>query len=152
MIPNQRTLTHSALHVLKGAARRVLNTKWTAGVYVEGLHGRLTLKAEKPPTDSEIVQVEQLANDEISAGVQIEELEMERAEAERRWGDDIYDLFPLPSGITHLRILRIPDWNVNACREPHTQTTAEIGAIRITKTRYRAAKQLLELSFDVQTG
>ncbi len=145
----ERIRTHTALHIVKGAARRVLGTKWTAGVYVEGGHGRLNLKCERQPTDAEIQQVETLANEKIVANTQIEEHEMDRTEAERRWGDEIYDLFPIPNSITRLRILHIPEWNVNACKESHTKMTGEIGGVRIVKPRFRAAKQLLEIPFDL---
>lgn len=151
MAADDRTRTHTALHVVKGAARRVLGTKWTAGVYIEGLHGRLTLKSERQPTDAELQQIETLANNKIEANVQVEQLEMERSEAESRWGDEIYDLFPLPAGITHLRILHIPDWNVNACKERHTKQTGEILQVRLGKARYRAGKQLLEIPFDLKS-
>ena len=142
--------THTALHVVKGAARRILGTKWTAGVYVEGRHGRLTLRCERPPTDVEIQHVQALVNEKIAANTRIEELEIDRVEAERRWGDDIYDLFPIPDEIARLRILHIPDWNVNACKETHVKLTGEVGGIQIAKPRYRAGKQLLEIPFDLK--
>lgn len=142
--------THSALHVLKGAARKVLGTKWTASVYFEGAHGRLTLKCERQPTDEELHQVEILANEKILSNAPIEEIEMLRTEAEKRWGDEIYDLFTIPATITKLRILHIPDWNVNACNKPHTKSTGEIGGLTLAKARYRAGKQLLELPFDLE--
>ncbi len=147
---DERVRTHTALHVVKGAARRVLGTKWTAGVYVERLHGRITLKCEKQPTEAEMRQVEALANEKIAANAQIEEFELPRVEAERRWGDEIYDLFPIPSAVTRLRILRIPEWNVNACKEPHVKMTGDIGVLRLEKPRFRAAKQLVEIPFDLE--
>ncbi len=152
MAANDRARTHTALHVVKGAARNVLGTKWTAGVYIEGLHGRLTLKCDRQPTEAELQQVEVLANEKIAANVLVEQLEMDRAEAEKRWGDEIYDLFPLPAGITRLRILHIPDWNVNACKEPHTAQTGEILQVHLGKARYRPGKQLLEIPFDVKSA
>ena len=36
--------THTALHVLKGAVVKVLGAEWTAGVAVDGSHGRLTVQ------------------------------------------------------------------------------------------------------------
>lgn len=152
MASTERVRTHTALHLIKGAARKVLGTKWTAGVYVEGLHGRLTLKCDRQPTEIELQEVERLSNDKITSDLEVQELEMDRREAESRWGDDIYDLFPIPAGITRLRILHIPDWNVNACKEPHTKRTGEIHAIRLGKPRYRAGKQLLEIPFDVKSS
>ncbi len=152
MTSTDRIRTHTALHVVKGAVRRVLGTKWTASVYVEGLHGRLTVQCDRQPTETELHQIESLANEKIVADLEVQELEMERAEAETRWGDNIYDLFPVPAGITRLRILHIPDWNVNACKEQHTKRTGEIGALRLGSFRYRTSKQLLEIPFDLKSS
>jgi alanyl-tRNA synthetase len=141
--------THTALHVLKGAASKVLGVKWTAGVRVQGTHGLLTIQFDRKPIPEEVKEIEREANRKIGEDAPIEELEMERSEAEKRWGDAIYDLFPIPASITHLNILHIPGWNVNACNKGHTRTTGEIGSLKITKTRFRASRQQLEISFDV---
>ena len=142
--------THTALHVLKGAAVKVLGARWTAGVYVKDNHGRLTLQFDRKPTAEEVTRIEELANSKIKEDAPVEVTDMERTEAEELWGDAIYDLFPMPSAITRLTILHIPDWNVNACNKQLTQTTAQIGRLTITKTRHRATKRLLEISYDIQ--
>jgi alanyl-tRNA synthetase len=142
--------THTALHVLKGAAVKVLGARWTAGVYVKDNHGRLTLQFDRKPTAEEVTRIEELANSKIREDSPVEVTDMGRAEAEELWGDAIYDLFPIPPSITRLSILNIPDWNVNACDKQHTPTTAEIGRLTITKTRHRATKKLLEISYDIQ--
>lgn len=141
--------THTALHILKGAAQKILGAKWTASVYAKNSHGRLTVQLERKPSEEEMAKVEEEANKKISENATVEELEIERAEAEELWGDAIYDLFPLPPSITRLKILHIPGWNINACNKIHTKTTGEIGRIEIMKTRYRAKKQQLEMSFDI---
>ena len=142
--------THTALHVLKGAAVKVLGARWTAGVSVKGNHGRLTLQYDRKPTTQEIDRIEELSNTKIQESAPIEIIDMNRKEAEEKWGDSIYDLFPIPPEITNLTILHIPDWNVNACNKQHTSFTAEVGHITITKARYRTTKKLLELSYDVE--
>ena len=144
------TRTHTALHVLKGAVVKVLDARWTAGVHVTGNHGRLTLQFDRKPTPEEITRIEELANSKISEDAPVEVTDMERSEAEAQHGDTIYDLFPIPPAITRLSILHIPDWNVNACNKQHTPTTALIGHLTITKTRHRATKRLLEISYDIQ--
>jgi alanyl-tRNA synthetase len=141
--------THTALHVLKGAVVRVLGAEWTAGVSVSGSHGRLTVQFDRKPADEEISEIEELANVKIQEDAKIEVLELNRADAEERWGDAIYDLFPLPVSITRLKVFHLPGWNVNACNKEHTATTTEIGSIKINKSRFRASKQLLEISFDI---
>jgi alanyl-tRNA synthetase len=140
---------HTALHVLKGAAVEILGVKWTAGVSVNGSHGRLTLQYNRKPTDDEMQRVENAANRAITEDVKVEERVMGRAEAEERWGNLIYDLFPIPESVTDLSICHIPGWNVNACNREHCSSTGEIGSLAISKYRYRGNKGVLEISFDV---
>ena len=143
--------THTALHILKGAVVKVLGAKWTAGVWVNGARGRLTVQFDRKPEPEELSMVEEEANGKIDEDASVEEHEMSRVEAEDRWGDAIYDLFPLPASITRLKILHIPGWNVNACNKKHTATTGEIGNLKIAKTRHRPSKQLLEISFEISS-
>lgn len=142
---------HTALHVLKGAVVRVLgeDAKWTASVHVDGNHGRLTVKFNRKPTKEEITMIEGLANRKIEENVPIKVYELPREEAESRFGEDMYDLFPIPPEVRTLKIVVIGGWNVNACNKDHTKTTGEIGRIKIKKVRFRKSKELLEISFDV---
>ena len=141
--------THSAVHVVKGAVQKVLGAKWTASVYVSGSHGRLTVQFDRKPTDEEMARVEQAANQKIGEGAEVLEFEMEKEEAEAHFGNDIYDLFPVPSGVTILKIVRIPDWNINCCTQGHVDSTAEVGGVRLGKTRFRNSKRELEVEFDL---
>ncbi|RLF01445.1 MAG: alanyl-tRNA editing protein, partial [Thermoprotei archaeon] len=118
--------------------------------YVSGNHGRLTVKFNRKPSEEEIKRIEELANRKIAEDVEILLHEMDRDEAEARWGDLIYDLFPIPENIRTLKIVEIPDWNVNACNKMHVKTTGEIGKLKIKKFRFRRNKELLEISFDIE--
>ncbi|NJE76429.1 alanyl-tRNA editing protein [Thermococcus sp. ES12] len=143
--------THTALHVVKGAVVKVLGdgAKWTASVYVDGNHGRLAVKFDRKPTPEEIAEIERLANGKVRENVPIEVYELPREEAEKRFGEDMYDLFPIPPEVKTLKVVVIENWNVNACNKEHTKTTGEIGEIKIRKVRFRKSKELLEISFDV---
>ena len=156
---NIEVRTHTGLHILKGAVYRVLKAKWTSGVHVSDNHGRLTVRFDRKPSDIELAHIEAEVNKKIKENVTIEVLEMDRSVAEERWGDFIYDVFPLPPTITRPKILYIPDnnspegldfWNVNTCNKTHTRTTGDVGSIKISKWRYRPSKQLLEISFEVE--
>lgn len=142
--------THTALHILKGAVQKVLGARWTAGVYVQATDGRLTVQFDRKPTDDEMKRVEEEANRCIQRNQRVHIFEMERQEAERRFGDLIYDVFPVPAHITRLTIAQIEGWNINCCNKQHTMTTGEAGAIRLRDWRFRPNKQLLEISFSVQ--
>ncbi len=141
--------THTALHVVKGAVRKVLGAKWTAAVRVDGHKGKLTVQYDRKPTEEELKQIEELANEKVEEGAPIIIHELSRKEAEERWRDEIYDLFPIPNTVQMLKILEIKDWNLNACNKPHTTTTKEVGTIKIKKIRFRSSKQQLEISFEI---
>ncbi len=146
---SEEARTHTAVHVLKGAVQKVLGAKLTTSVYVAGTHGRLTVQFDRKPTDEELATVEQAANQKNAEGVEVLEFEMEKEEAEGHFGDAIYDLFPVPSTVTRLKIVRIPDWNVNCCLENHVENTLQIGKIRLGKPRFRNSKKELELEFNL---
>ena len=141
--------THSAVHVLKGAVQKVLGARKTASVYVSGGHGRLTVQFDRKPADEELARVEQAANDKVAEGAEVLEFEMEKGEAEGHFGDDIYDLFPVPGEVTRLKIVRIPDWNINCCNQEHVENTLQVGKIRLGKHRFRNSKGELEIEFDL---
>ncbi len=146
---SEEVRTHTAVHVLKGAVQKVLGAKWTASVYVSGKHGRLTLRFDRKPTDDELVRIEQAANLKVAEGVEVAEFEMEKEEAENHFGDQVYDLLPVPASVTRLKIVSIPEWNVNCCIERHVENTSQVGTIRLGKPRYRNSRKELELEFDV---
>ncbi len=146
---SEEVRTHSAVHVVKGAVQKVLGAKWTSSVYVSGNHGRLTVQFDRNPTDEEMARVEKVANEKIAEGVEILEFEMEKQEAEGHFSDAIYDRFPVPSDVTILKIVRIPDWNINCCNERHVDNTLLIGKVRLEKPSFRNSKRELEIGFDV---
>jgi alanyl-tRNA synthetase len=135
--------------VVKGAVQKILGAKWTASVYVSGNHGRLTVQFDRKPTDEEMAKVEQAANEKIAEGAEVLEFEMEKEEAEGHFGDAIYDLFPVPSGVTLLNIVRIPDWNINCCSEKHVENTLQLVKVSLKKPRFRNSKKELEIGFDL---
>jgi len=143
--------THTALHVLKGAVVKVLGerAKWTASTYVKGNRGVLAVKFNRKPTQEEIAEIERLANEKVKENVPVKVYELPREEAEKRFGEDMYDLFPVPEEVRTLKVVVIDGWNVNACKEEHTKTTGEIGKIKIRKVRFRRSRGLLEISFEV---
>jgi alanyl-tRNA synthetase len=148
MRPNPRI--DSALHVLKGAVQKVTGATVTTGVWAEGNLGRLTVEIERDITEEEKSEIEGLANQKISENVEIQVLKMHRKEAEEKFGNLMYDKFPVPSHIQDLTIINLPDWNVNCCIGQHTETTGEIGTLRIRKTRYRDARKELEIGFEIE--
>lgn len=145
----EETRTHTALHVVKGAVQKTLGAKWTTATFVSGKHGRLTVQFDRKPTDEEVARIAQVANLKIAEGVEVIEFEMDREEAENHFGDEIYDIFPVPKTVTRLKIVRIPDWNVNCCIERHVENTSAIGRVTLGRPRFRNSRKQLELEFDL---
>jgi len=141
--------THTAVHVLKGAVQSVLGAKWTASTYAAGTHGRLTVQFDRKPSDEELARVEEAANRKVTEGAEVTEFDMERHEAELHFGDSIYDLFPVPDTATMLRIVRIPEWNINCCTERHVESTSLIGPLKLGKVRFRKSRRELEIEFEL---
>jgi alanyl-tRNA synthetase len=148
MKPNPKV--DSALHVLKGAVQKVLGAWLTTSVFAEGNKGRLTVEYEGKPTKQQMEEIERLANQKIEENLAIEMFEMDRGEAEKKFGAIIYDKFPVPSHVKRLTITKIKDWNINCCLGPHVRTTGEIGRIKILKWRARQSRKELEISFVVE--
>jgi len=146
------TRTHTALHIVKGAIVKILgeDAKWSTSAGVNGNHGRIAVEYNRKPTDEEITEIQRKVDEKIAENAKIEIHQLGRKDAEDRWGDWIYDKFPLPESIQQLTVFYLPDWNVNACNKHHTETTGQIGSIKITKTRYRNSKQVLEVSYEVE--
>ena len=144
--------THTALHIVKGAIVKVLgpDAKWSTSAGVDRSHGRIAVEFNRKPTYEELTEIQTKVDEKIAEDAVIEIHELSRKDAEERWGDWIYDKFPLPESIQQLSVLYLPDWNVNACNKQHTETTGQVGSIRITKTRYRNSKQVLEVSYEVE--
>lgn len=142
--------THSAIHVVKGAAQKVLGAKLTTSTYVNGSHGRLTVQFDRKPSDQEMDMMEREADAKVDENAEVVEFEMDKSEAELHFGDQIYDQFPVPASVTRLKIVRIPDWNINCCIERHVESTGQIGRIRLGKPRFRNSRKELELEFDVE--
>jgi len=85
----------------------VLGAKWTASVWVSQNKGRLTVKFDRKPTEDELRKIEELANKKVEENAEIKIHELAREEAEKKWGDEIYDLFPIPEHVKTLKILEI---------------------------------------------
>jgi alanyl-tRNA synthetase len=143
---------HTALHIAKGAIVKVLgeDAKWTTSVNTSGNHGRIAVEFNRKPSEQEIKDIQRKIDMKIEDNSPIEIYQISRKDAEARWGEVIYDKFPLPESIQEVSIFHLPEWNINACNKQHTATTGEVGSISITKTRYRNSKRILEVSFEVK--
>ncbi len=123
---------HSAVHLVNGASRAVLgNHVWQAGSEVREEKARLDITHYSGISQEELNRIEDLVNEKIQEGIPIEKIVMERGEAEQKYGFRLYQGGAIPQ--THLRILKIGDFDVEACGGTHCDNTREIGRVKMLK-------------------
>ena len=83
------TTTHSAVHVLRGAVANVLGQR---KVTEPGI-GKMSVHIDEAPSPQQIARLETAANREVSEDAEFLEFEMERAEADGHFGQQVYDLY-----------------------------------------------------------
>lgn len=129
----QLTQHHTATHVINAAAQKVL------GFHVNQAGAKKTLEKAhidlthyQVITESELQQIEKEANAIIEQNLPVHKEFLSKREAEKRYGMEIYQGGAVPGNI--LRIVEIPDVDVEACGGTHLNTTGELGSIRILKS------------------
>jgi alanyl-tRNA synthetase len=127
------TRHQSGTHVILGSARAVLGAHvWQAGAQKGIDSSRVDISHYKKIEDDEIEKIELVANKTILSNIPIEKIWMDRGEAEKQYGFQLYQ-GGVPVG-KKLRVVRIADFDVEACAGTHVRQTNELGLIKILKT------------------
>ncbi|AWR94917.1 alanine--tRNA ligase [Acidianus brierleyi] len=121
---------HTATHVILAAAKKLLGDHiWQAGAEKTPEKARLDITHYKMLSKEEIRKIEDMANFVINDRRPVNAFEMNRTEAETKFGVSIYE-----GGVPNkasIRLLEIKDWDVESCGGTHVSNTSEIGAIKI---------------------
>jgi alanyl-tRNA synthetase len=80
----------------------------------------------------EVDKIEQLACEAVTRNLQVETVWTPRDEAERTYGYRLYQGGAVPGVV--IRLVKIGDWDVEACGGTHVRSTGEIGIIKILRT------------------
>jgi alanyl-tRNA synthetase len=129
----RRALTahHTATHIINGAARKLLgNHVWQAGAHKSPDSARLDITHYKGLTEDDLREIERLANEVVAKNLEIEKSFMDRAKAEKLYGFRLYQGGCVPG--KELRVVNIVGWDVEACGGTHTDSTGEVGFIKMT--------------------
>jgi alanyl-tRNA synthetase len=125
---------HTATHVINGAARRILgNHVWQTGAHKGEDIARLDITHYADLTPDELEKIELLANETVLSGTKVLSSPMERNVAEKRYGFRLYQGGAVPG--KEIRVVRIGDFDVEACGGIHCKNTLEVGAIKILRTK-----------------
>jgi len=125
---------HTAVHVVNGSARQVLgNHVWQAGADKNEARARIDITHYESLNPKQVSEIEKLANDVIRKGLQVHSEFLNKDVAEKKYGFRLYQGGAIPG--SKIRVVRINDFDVEACAGTHVKNTKEIGGIKITGTK-----------------
>ncbi|MCP8307817.1 MAG: alanine--tRNA ligase [archaeon] len=123
---------HTSTHILNGAARHVLGEHvWQAGALKDVDRSRLDITHYAHLTREEIIEIEDKANMVVRMNIPVEVLKLQRNDAEKKYGFRLYQGGVVPG--KEIRVIKIGDWDVEACGGVHCSRTGDTGLIKITK-------------------
>ena len=124
---------HSATHILNYACRNVLGSHiWQAGAKKEKERAHLDITHYEKLSPEQIRRIEYVANRIVLEDRKINIMNMERGEAERKYGFSIYQGGACPGRI--IRIVEVKGGvDAEACAGLHLPSTGKVGMIKIIK-------------------
>jgi len=125
---------HTATHIVNAAAREIL------GSHINQAGAKKTLKNshldithyEQIPTEK-LLEIENRSNEIVKEGIDLNLRFMARTEAEQQYGMAIYQGGAVPG--KSIRVVEVPDVDVEACGGTHLNNTSETGEIKIIKSQ-----------------
>jgi alanyl-tRNA synthetase len=127
------TKHHTSTHIVNSSARNVLGSwVWQHSAFKEKDYGRIDITHHSSLSDDEVHKIEGFANGIIQKNLPVTIKEYERGQAEQTFGFRIYQGGVVP--VKAVRIVRIEDFDVEACGGTHVKRTGELGLIKITKS------------------
>ncbi|MEA3378582.1 MAG: alanine--tRNA ligase [Nanoarchaeota archaeon] len=124
---------HTSTHIVNAAAKRVLGKHINqAGAKKTKEKAHIDLTHYKAINNEELEKIEDEANKIVREAIPIRCSFMPRDEAEKRYGMGIYQGGAVPG--QRLRIVEIPEVDVECCAGTHLKNTKEAGEIKLLKS------------------
>ena len=124
---------HTGTHLVLGAARRVLGKHaWQAGAQKGVESSRIDVSHYERITEEQVREIERLATETALQDIPVESMWLPREKAEQAYGYILYQGGAVPG--RELRVIKIGDWDVEACGGTHCTRTGQVGAIKILHT------------------
>ncbi|MBT4697206.1 alanine--tRNA ligase, partial [Candidatus Woesearchaeota archaeon] len=122
----------TATHVINAAARKILGPHINqAGAKKTTEKAHLDITHYSTLTEKELEDIETESNRIVQEDVPVHKMFLPRDEAERKYGLEIYQGGAVPG--QEIRIVEIPEIDVEACGGTHLNSTKEIEKIKIIK-------------------
>ncbi|MEK6961077.1 MAG: alanine--tRNA ligase [Nanoarchaeota archaeon] len=130
----QLTQHHTATHILNAAARRILGNHINqAGAKKSVDKAHLDITHYESLTDDQLHKIEDEANKIIKEDIPVHKSLVPRDKAEKEYGMAIYQGGAVPGKA--IRIVAIPEVDVEACGGTHLDSTKEAQEIKILKSQ-----------------
>jgi len=127
------TRNHTATHIIGAAARSVLGDHvWQSGAQKGTGKSRLDITHYQRIDEEELREIETLANLIVLEGRPVEKTWVDRVTAEQNHGFRLYQ-----GGVPdddEIRVVRISEFDVQACGGTHVGSTGELGLVKILDT------------------
>lgn len=124
---------HTAVHVVNTAAKEILGDHvWQAGADKTEHKARLDITHYNSVKAEELQRIEYLANQVVFENRSISKTDLDRDEAERNYGFQIYQGGVVPGKTLH--IVSINQWDIEACGGTHLDNTSDIGIIKLVSS------------------
>ena len=124
---------HTAVHIVGGAARRLLGPHiYQAGANKSVDSARLDITHHRRLNREDLDRIEELANQIVRNVSKTEKLSLNRKNADQEYGFDLYQ-GGAPKG-NEIRILKISDHDIQACGGTHHDEPGKIGQIRVVRS------------------
>ncbi|MCS6767479.1 MAG: alanine--tRNA ligase [Candidatus Nitrosocaldus sp.] len=136
---------HTATHIINAASRRALGQWiWQHSAYKDEHYARLDITHHSPLSRDDVRRIEEYANEIVLADIPVEVTLMDRNVAEQMYGFRIYQGGYVPN--RSIRIVRIGDWDIEACGGTHCERSGEVGMIKVTRAE-RIQDGIVRLEF-----
>lgn len=123
---------HTAEHLLNGVMARRYGHGRAFSAHIERKKSKLDYNLPKALTPEELNSLEDYINGIVQEDVEVTEEYISQSEAMDR-----FDMSRLPEGASEtLRVVHIGNYDQCLCAGAHVKHTGEIGAFRITSSRY----------------
>ncbi len=124
---------HTGIHLVGGATRELLGPHiWQAGSNKGSKYARIDVTHHSRIDRSMLDKIEDRVNELISNNFNVEKLVLTREEADKSFGFDIYQGGPPKQN--KIRIIKIKDFDTQACGGTHHDNIGEIGDLRIIRS------------------
>ena len=124
---------HSAEHILNQTMDRMFQCGRCFNAHIERKKSKCDYRFEKALTADEIEGIQTQVNRIIQSDLPVSEQFVSKSEAMSRFNTE-----KLPGDVgDRIRIISIGDYDHCPCIGPHVNSTAEIGAFRITSTNFQ---------------